>query len=350
MNQRFIDTRRSLQSTHPTTPNHSSRPSLSFHGNSPNTITTTSCNVNSSGATTFHQFPLLPYELRSQIWHHFVLTPRTIELQRLPPKTTNPAELSRYIAASEPPAALSVCQESREIALGRYTLCDNYYRLFVNPEVDTLYFGSLIGSQSFNYIHAFILQARLCGLGKIKKLAVLHRNMRRLGIEYSHHCQPVSFNQAGFARSGLGIFTDLEELVVIFNSPCPCESSSTIKSGDECEQCEACKLSRLDITNYNGWRYPTITEMIEKAPLDERKWISKKFGSWDLSTVTSVHDCKNTGAVHWLWRDIHSVRTVRNAEEFEDLDESRRFYPNLRAAHARIMGARPSGGPSTISN
>ncbi|KAH6665644.1 hypothetical protein B0J14DRAFT_208943 [Halenospora varia] len=350
MNQRFIDTRLSLQSTHPTTP-HNSRPPLNFGpSNSPDTIFTTCSHSSSSGATTFHHFPLLPYELRSQIWYIFVLTPRTIELQRLPPKSTNPTDLSRFVAACGPPAALSACHESREIALGRYTLCDNHYRLFVNPEVDTLYFGSQIGSQSFNYIQTFVLQARPWGLGKIKRLAVLHRNMKRLGIEYSHHCQPVSFNQAGFARSGVGVFTNLEKLVVIFNSPCPCEFCATVKSGDECEVCEACKSSRQEVTDSSGWRFPTITEMIEKAPLDERKWISKKSGSWDLSTMTSVHVCKNTGMVHWLWRDIHRVRKVRDAEEFEDLEESRRFYPNLRVAHARIMGGRPSGGPSATPN
>jgi len=78
--------------------------------------------------TSFTLFPFLPPELRLLIWHHhFLLTPRTIELHT---RRTHYADLAdplnsrvpRWLSRSRNPAALSVSTEARAAALEFYTV------------------------------------------------------------------------------------------------------------------------------------------------------------------------------------------------------------------------------------
>ncbi|KAL7895632.1 hypothetical protein HDV63DRAFT_381904 [Trichoderma sp. SZMC 28014] len=66
-------------------------------------------------ATTFHPFPRLPFDIRSQIWA-LAAYPRLIHV-RTTPKPDCPASLGNYFASMIPQAELMhVCRESRQLA------------------------------------------------------------------------------------------------------------------------------------------------------------------------------------------------------------------------------------------
>ncbi|RDW58751.1 hypothetical protein BP6252_13227 [Coleophoma cylindrospora] len=91
---------------------------------------------------TFPVFLDLPIELRCRIWHNALQSPRSIEVHVLI-ETTRKNEL--HFAASDAPALLRACKESRGLALAIYTQISfpsSSYSLFVvhmNPFVDTIY-------------------------------------------------------------------------------------------------------------------------------------------------------------------------------------------------------------------
>lgn len=104
----------------------------------------------SSSDTLFTLFQQLPKELRIQIWF-LTLTPRIITLHSIFPSGLRNARYGRLTPINtQPPVALSVCRESREIVLPRYLVsilltfyvethkaCEAIVRW--NPAIDTLY-------------------------------------------------------------------------------------------------------------------------------------------------------------------------------------------------------------------
>ncbi|RDW57757.1 hypothetical protein BP5796_12558 [Coleophoma crateriformis] len=92
---------------------------------------------------TFSVFLDLPIELRSRIWHHALQSPHFIEVHVIIETTRRNNEL--HFAASDAPALLWACKESRELALAIYIQVSfpssNYSRraMYMNPFVDTIY-------------------------------------------------------------------------------------------------------------------------------------------------------------------------------------------------------------------
>ncbi|KAK3398740.1 hypothetical protein B0T20DRAFT_461384 [Sordaria brevicollis] len=114
-------------------------------------------------ATTFHPFPLLPWELRALIWEHTV-EPRTVNVHakkyRLDDnKSEDPAEgpvYVRLVSATPVPAVLHACHEARDMGLYQKGLSEvevvpeggESRYLWVNFDIDTIDFGE---DDLFNY-------------------------------------------------------------------------------------------------------------------------------------------------------------------------------------------------------
>jgi hypothetical protein len=77
--------------------------------------------------TEFHFFPLLPTEIRLQIWTYTLPGTRTIELHRYP--STNSITSTAII-----PITLSITHESRTLALSHYTLSFSLLPTTLNPK------------------------------------------------------------------------------------------------------------------------------------------------------------------------------------------------------------------------
>lgn len=102
-----------------------------------------------AGIVPFPWFNKLPYDIRHQIWEHSLPGPRALCLGSIPSVKvgrhlvmTDSTDLLFPKAHFTPnPAALSVCQESRRIALKRYRLCFGSPNVYANLEIGILYFG-----------------------------------------------------------------------------------------------------------------------------------------------------------------------------------------------------------------
>jgi len=214
--------------------------------------------VRGSTAPTFHLFPRLPYEIRIQIWHLSVIlsSPRVIEL-RQSPKSGRGRRFSptaRVGTHLKPPAALSVCHESREAVESRYILHTEHVNLFLNPEVDVLYIGE---HTSVKCLRDLIFYSPREELGRVKrlvvqrdKLGILSENVVGLDSYPGRGCKPVYHH-----------FTGLEELFVAYADPllCPCHEQTP--RNDVCSRCRD-KGQRINDCLF-GWRLTTYGEFVE---------------------------------------------------------------------------------------
>jgi hypothetical protein len=98
----------------------------------------------------FLWFNKLPYDIRHRVWEDTLPGPRT-----LCPATPRPVQVGDDWVFNDDStvlffpkihhtpnlAALSVCQESRRIALKRYRLCFGTPNVYADLDIDILYFG-----------------------------------------------------------------------------------------------------------------------------------------------------------------------------------------------------------------
>lgn len=117
----------------------------------------TQADTNSQSVASFHNFPLLPAEIRLKIWNMAMETPRTITIDMFVPRVPRPWK--RFVPYTGPPlkierlgtpVVLHTCSESREEALRRYTLYSSsrfQTSFYVNFSADTLGFKSLSAFQ-----------------------------------------------------------------------------------------------------------------------------------------------------------------------------------------------------------
>jgi hypothetical protein len=100
-------------------------------------------------------FTDLPTELRLKIWHFSCLTPRLVEVRTedypgnwnisfSPTRHGTKVRTIEWATKCPAPALLSVCHESREMALKVYTLrfevlAYGFYTIYINPLLDTIY-------------------------------------------------------------------------------------------------------------------------------------------------------------------------------------------------------------------
>lgn len=107
-------------------------------------------------ATTFHLFPLLPWELRALIWEHTV-EPRTVNVHakrylvnhNTSEDPVNSPVYARLVSATPVPAVLHACREARNIGLYQKGLSEvevvpeggERRYLWLNYDIDTIDFG-----------------------------------------------------------------------------------------------------------------------------------------------------------------------------------------------------------------
>lgn len=168
--------------------------------------------------TTFHNFTLLPAELRNEIWALSLPPPRVFDIYPASPSQKTPAHLGLRFAnlRSEPPPPLAaVCRESRSFALHHYrplTLGGTTTK-YVDLSRDVLLLESCLFERN--------LLRTLLFMGKIP---LIRDGLRKLafGTSYGVHTgvwHPVlgwtrpTKNKMGRFLQRLGVFTGLETLV-----------------------------------------------------------------------------------------------------------------------------------------
>jgi hypothetical protein len=92
----------------------------------------------------FPWFNNLPYDIRHHIWKSILPGPRALcpcfKWKRLVTLDSTALFFPKTYHTPNP-AALSVCRESRRIALKRYRLCFGTPNVYADLEIDILYFG-----------------------------------------------------------------------------------------------------------------------------------------------------------------------------------------------------------------
>ncbi|KUJ14475.1 uncharacterized protein LY89DRAFT_140532 [Mollisia scopiformis] len=113
----------------------------------------------------FEKFLHLDYDVRFMIWRLSLPGPRIVEVQH-----SHNVEDPSWISTCHPPPTLQVCRESRMIALKFYTFChSDRMRVYLNPSIDTLYFGPFANQHAFA---EFVEHADPDDLLSLKKLAI----------------------------------------------------------------------------------------------------------------------------------------------------------------------------------
>jgi hypothetical protein len=227
----------------------------------------------------FHLFPLLPTELRLQIWTTFLLTPCTITIIQ----SQNPHNrfLPRFSNSSGPPALLSINHEARSAALSlqlqgklECVFTSENTKLYFNPAIDILYFNAEVSP------YHFINDVSLSDVLRIKRLAV--RDSRLQELKYY-------FRSSAVFKSLL-----LEELVIVFDGD--------VYSGKV--HCEKCKVARREAgfgEGKVGWRVPTWNQYVRMGKGDEEARQGRErayreiLGAW----------VKGGSLWEWVWEVVH---------------------------------------------
>lgn len=167
-------------------------------------------NMATTTTTSFHQFPLLPPELRNIIWDLALPAPVVYDIYPASSTQTTPPEQGlRFVHPfSEPPPALAaVCRESRSLALHQYRpLTLDGTTKYVDLRQDILLLeSSLYKMHLFRTLHF---------MGKIP---LIRENLRSLafGTSYGVHaglCHPV-LGWQNLTRNNMGRF--LQRLTVL---------------------------------------------------------------------------------------------------------------------------------------
>jgi hypothetical protein len=214
-----------------------------------------------STSAAFHLFPRLPYEIRIQIWYFSVLSnsPRVIELRQSLKfgRVKRHSPTARVGSNLKPPAILSACRESREVAKGGYILHNEHLKVFFNPEVDILYIGEHTSSKC---LRDLIFYSPREELGRVKRLVV-----QRNKLDIFRDCVVgLDFRPSLGWKAVFDYFTGLEELFVTYEDPllCPCHEHAL--RTEVCSRCRD-KGQRINGVLF-GWRLITYQEFMEARP------------------------------------------------------------------------------------
>ncbi|KAI1801044.1 hypothetical protein F4811DRAFT_536161 [Daldinia bambusicola] len=150
-------------------------------------------------------FSSLPTELRFQIWR-LTFQPRIVAIHS--EKDAQP----KWASNCDNPAALSVCSESRALALDHFTVVLPMFKskagisiprpLYFSPTCDMLAFIGEVGFKRLSEIFRLV-----------RELDPTHRGLRRVGVSLS--CWAHNFRFATLRIWEDSLFTELEDLVLI---------------------------------------------------------------------------------------------------------------------------------------
>ncbi len=268
----------------------------------------------------FPWFNLFPLEIRRSIWQHCLNVPRTICTSGPPEKRVrvymSDEEPKGDLTSSSPkreigqekrladrrkrpsvwfpashhtpnPAALSVCRESREIALKRYHLAFGTHNIYADWDIDILYFGRCRVMDilfPFNFLnHHPIVEEEL---SKIQRVGVGRRGRGWEG--YLLNLDEINYRALAFTRR-LERFKNLSEVLLVYDGSFESwdfepgypvleddkilddiNSGNSTASGQEGDQTAVQVLQgvRKSFEREQGYQIPNIRFVIGKRILD----------------------------------------------------------------------------------
>lgn len=135
---------------------------------SPDTMDQTPVQPQIQGVSDKSKFFSLNYDIRYMIWQLSVPGPRIVEPQRTRFPDTH--LFPRWLSIRCPPTVLQICQESRRETLKHYIFChNNHMRVYLNPSIDTLYFGPAMKTNDFKTFLQFAFSE---DLSAVRRLAI----------------------------------------------------------------------------------------------------------------------------------------------------------------------------------
>ncbi|KAL7625276.1 hypothetical protein AAE478_004492 [Parahypoxylon ruwenzoriense] len=200
-----------------------------------------------STPTEFTLFPLLPSELRIQVWEES-LHPRVLELHS---PWESDCGTKGWQSRCSNPAALSVCVEARDIALAYYTVALPLYKslgyrasthrrlLYLNPASDVV---AVLGDLRYPHLGGL--------LEVVRQLDPAGRGLKHLGFGIT--CWPGDM-WAAFSDKERELFDRLERLLLLMYAE---QRPPTYFHDGECalEACEGMEwLERVLLTPVGPW-------------------------------------------------------------------------------------------------
>jgi hypothetical protein len=127
-------------------------------------------------SATFHPFTRLPAELRLVVWQYSLPT-RILTVRTLPTPSPHPWGRPAFATLEPQPALLSVCRESRTVALRVYALIKDPYgpRFYFNSDRDTLFFD--VECPSWITILSDLRYQRSTPVAAVRSIALMHETM-----------------------------------------------------------------------------------------------------------------------------------------------------------------------------
>ncbi|KAI0119039.1 hypothetical protein F4814DRAFT_410332 [Daldinia grandis] len=163
-----------------------------------------------SSPVEFASFPLLPAELRFKIWNE-AFPPRVVEIHSQWDANNVWRHLA-WVSNSDNPAVMSVCSESRTLALEHFTILLPVFRSEPNTSISRyLYFSP---TSDLLVLLGEVDHIRLSDIFRtIQQRDPAHRGLRRVGVSLS--CWAHNFNYSALKVWKKAILAELEDLVLI---------------------------------------------------------------------------------------------------------------------------------------
>ena len=277
--------------------------------------------------SSFPNFPLFPCDIRAIIWSYSIFRPRLVELKRAPHLSHPEFPISTtLIACVTLPPALQICSETRRLALLRYIYTSGPIQLFLNPEIDTLYFGPQVYLNTlYDFMHTV---QRTADWARVKRIAIDDREL----IKFTEGGALTWIPQWDKEKRIFHSLSTLEELIVVFSSGHKYERKF-LGGDDRKGHCADCRGARREIgPGIWGWRFPLFKEfansqeMVQQRPeydvyVMETKEIIvsqlvrgiptyniKSWSSWCLRHyVTVFFKGLESDLFSWYWKWMHGI-------------------------------------------
>jgi hypothetical protein len=207
---------------------------------------------------TFHKFTALPIELRLQIWELALFgTPRIVEFIEVlnidspaPYSLGRPRDFDHLLLSKQIPTSLQICQETRSFALSRYIFAIGNLKLYLDPKIDTLYFGKLA---SYSTLQILALCALEEDLGKLERLIIRDEFVDVLA-------RPVRSRATFDVGPAFTFLSGLSDLIILFSKK-EGHGKSTLGAlcyDGHCSMCNKMKHWK----GFHGWVLPTYKEFV----------------------------------------------------------------------------------------
>jgi hypothetical protein len=199
-------------------------------------------------------------EIRLQIWELALFsTPRVVEFIEVlnidPPAPYNPRQprlFDHLLLSKKIPLSLQICHETRSLALSRYIFSTGKIKLYLDPQIDTLYFGKLA---SYSTLQIFALCSLESDLRRLERLVIKEKFLHVLGRSVRTDTGPKSYVGLAFK-----LLSGLEDLILILPRK-TAHGQSTL--GPLCydQHCAICSKMK-EWEGLDGWLFPTYQQFV----------------------------------------------------------------------------------------